>query len=468
MSPEFPPGRLAAWTGGRWTREPVLPITGFTADSRMVRAGQMFVAIKTERRDGHGFAAAAGAAGAVAALVCRPVAETELPQLVVADPLAAFQAIAGAHRREFPGRVIGVSGSAGKTSTKNLLAVLLGGADVLSTRGNLNNQLGVPLTLTRLNPGVHRYAVVEAGIGAPGEMAPLAAMIAPDIAIITVVAPAHLSGLGTLAGVAREKALLAAAVPAGGLAIFPSGCLDFAAFRSLTTRALVVVREPGGGSPATKQATAHFTVEPGLNSTRLTLAYKAPPISFHLRSASEGMAQNAALALCAALELGEDPATLQARLTAWHPSSLRGELQRAGDKLFYLDCYNANPASMSDALEAFGSVAPAAEPRLYVIGGMEELGAESERYHAVLGRGIRLRAQDFLFVIGEHAAAVRAGALAGGADPGQIRVIESLEPASERLAAFSGAVFVKGSRRHELEKILKGADGVRLPVEFHA
>jgi UDP-N-acetylmuramoyl-tripeptide--D-alanyl-D-alanine ligase len=468
MNPEFRPDRLAAWTGGRWTKAPALPLSGFSVDSRSVRPGQMFVAIRTERRDGHGFVAAAAAAGAAAALVRKAVEGLDVPQLVVGDTLAAFQAIAGAHRREFAGPVIGVSGSAGKTSTKNLLAVLLGGADVLSTRGNLNNQLGVPLTLTRLDPQAHRFAVIEAGIGGPGEMAPLAAMTAPDIAIITLVAPAHLSGLGTLEAVAREKAGLAAAVRGRGLAIFPSACLEFAAFRELATRAIVVVRGPGGGSPGTRQRVAHFTVEPGFDSTRLTLSYKAPPLAFHLRSASEGMAQNTALALCAGLELGIAPEVLQARLAAWHPAPLRGELQRSGGKLFYLDCYNANPASMADALEAFVLVAPAAEPRLYVIGGMEELGAESERYHAILGREIRLRKQDFLFIIGEHAPAVRAGAIAAGADPDRIRVIETLEPAAERLAGFHGAVFVKGSRRHELEKILKGADGVRLPIPSHA
>jgi UDP-N-acetylmuramoyl-tripeptide--D-alanyl-D-alanine ligase len=468
MNPEFPADRLAAWTGGRWTRPPAASPTGFSIDSRAIRPGQMFVAIRTEARDGHGYVAAAAAAGASAALVSGPVKGLDFPQLVVADTVAAFQAIARAHRRGFPGTVIGVTGSAGKTSTKNLLAILLGGAEVLSTKGNLNNHLGVPLTLTRLDPRLQRHAVVEAGIGGPGEMASLASMIAPDIAIITLVAPAHLSGLGSLEGVAREKAGLAAAVREGGLALFPASCLEFAAFRDLKTRSVVVVRGPGGVPPGQGRTAAHFTIEPGFESTRLTLSHKSPPTAFFLRSASEGMAQNAALALCAGLELGIAPEVLQARLAAWHPASLRGDLRRIGDKLYYLDCYNANPASMADALEAFGCVAPAAEPRLYVIGGMEELGADSARYHSALGRSIRLRPKDFLFIIGDHAPEVCAGALAGGADPDQVRVVESLGPVSERLAGFRGAVFVKGSRRHELERLLEGAAGVGLPMESHA
>ena len=140
---------------------------------------------------------------------------------------------------------------------------------------------------------------------------------------------------------------------------FPSGCLNFAAFRSLTARAARrrsparrrVARDRGRPPPTSRSSPA--SIDPA------DADLQGAADAFHLRSVSEGMAQNAALALCAGLELGVTPAALQARLTAWHPSSLRGELQRAGDKLFYLDCYNANPASMADALEAFGAVAPA-------------------------------------------------------------------------------------------------------------
>ena len=126
--PAFTPVQLASWTGGRWTDLPVSPLTGFAIDSRAVRPGELFVALKTDKRDGHGFLAAAQAAGAGAALVAVPDPALGLPQLVVGDPLAAFQTIAREHRRAFRGPVVGISGSAGKTSTKDLLALLLGGA----------------------------------------------------------------------------------------------------------------------------------------------------------------------------------------------------------------------------------------------------------------------------------------------------------------------------------------------------
>ncbi|MEY4938740.1 MAG: hypothetical protein RIQ93_475, partial [Verrucomicrobiota bacterium] len=162
--PAFSPDTLARWTGGRWTARPVSPLTGFTADTRELKTGQVFVAIKTDRRDGHDFLAAAMAAGASAAIVATPDPDVALPQLCVSDPLGAFQAIAREHRRSFAAPVVAISGSAGKTSTKDLLALLLGGeaGGVLATAGNLNNHLGVPLTLTRLDPTAHHFAVIEA------------------------------------------------------------------------------------------------------------------------------------------------------------------------------------------------------------------------------------------------------------------------------------------------------------------
>jgi len=194
--PTFAPEKMAAWTGGHWTRIPGGALGGFTQDTRQLAAGQVFVAVKTAMRDGHDFLGEALKRGATAALVGREVAGAKLPQLVVDDPLAAFQLIAREHRREFHGTVVGVTGSVGKTSTKDLLALLLGGPEaVLATAGNLNNHLGVPLTLTRLDSAVHRAAVIEAGISEPGEMAPLAEMIEPDHSVVTLVGPAHLQKL---------------------------------------------------------------------------------------------------------------------------------------------------------------------------------------------------------------------------------------------------------------------------------
>jgi len=469
----FSPEQLAEWTGGQWTRPPSAALQGFAIDTRQLRPGQVFVALKTKKRDGHAYLADAAKAGASAALVAHAdAALTALPQLVVAErdgpggPLGAFQAIAQKHREAFQaagGKVIGITGSVGKTSTKNLLAALLGassgqGDRVLATEGNLNNHLGVPLTLTRLDLARHRFAVIEAGIGAPGEMLPLAKMIEPDVAIVTAVAPAHLAALGDLEGVAREKAVLAAHVRAGsgdesgrggggGVAIFPDSLGESAAFRALRTQVL---------------RSGNFD---GLSG------------QFELPRLSVGMTQNARLAIRAALYLGVAPAQIQARLDAWAPAPLRGQWQTrpvltgyesGGDDdgdatsaaasvgaLVYLDCYNANPASMADALDAFYTHTPESLPRVFVLGGMEELGPSSAMFHRALGRSLRLRPQDRAYAIGDEAEALRTGALESGTcTPEQITVIETLDTLRPELTDFSGALFLKGSRRYQLETLL--------------
>ena len=464
--PTFSPGQLAAWSRGRWTAVPTSPITGFTHDTRTLRPGELFVALKTERRDGHEFLAAAQAAGAAGALVSRSDPAVALPQLVVADPLGAFQLIAREHRRLFRGPVIGITGSVGKTSTKNLLALLLGGAPadadapgaestVLATEGTLNNHIGVPLTLTRLDPARHQFAVIEAGVSGPGEMRPLAGMIEPDLAIITLIAPAHLQGLGDLEAVAREKAALPAAVRPAGIAVFPRPCLQFDAFRDLSVRTLTIEAAEVVRPAEPPKDKVFFAITQRGDVTALAIAYgPPPPLHFTMSRVSAGMAQNAVLAICAALWLGLTPAVIQQRLAAWQPAKWRGELRREAGRLLYLDCYNANPASMADALENFASLAAAGEPRTYVLGCMEELGPQAAEYHRRLGRTMHLRPGDRLFVIGDQAEALREGLLENGNDPAQIEIVGELAPVAAFLAGFRGAVFMKGSRRHQLERAL--------------
>jgi UDP-N-acetylmuramoyl-tripeptide--D-alanyl-D-alanine ligase len=448
--PAFAADKMATWTGGGWTRLPRGAVSGFTQDTRQLTSGQAFVALKTEKQDGADFLAAAEAQGASAGIVARAVPASALPQLVVPEVLAAFQRIAREHRREFSGSLIGITGSAGKTSTKDLLGVLLGGPPrVLTTAGNLNNQIGVPLTLTRLDSAQHDFAVIEAGISAPGDMAPLAEMIEPDHSIVTLVAPAHLEKLGTVEQVAREKALLPAANREGGLAVFPASCWQYPQFQALTN-ARVLVPE-GEQLPALAGTGLGYSVSQLAGRTRITLGAKR---IFTLRRVSPGMAQNTALALALASELGVGDAVLQARLTGWQPTPWRGEVRTVGDAVIYCDFYNANPASMADAIEAFNGTVPPERPRLYVLGCMEELGDDSVAYHRLLGRQLQLRRGDFLYVLGSQAAALRDGLLEGGNAADQVEIVTDLAAVREQLATYKGAVFLKGSRRYQLETVL--------------
>jgi UDP-N-acetylmuramoyl-tripeptide--D-alanyl-D-alanine ligase len=279
------------------------------------------------------------------------------------------------------------------------------------------------------------------------------------VALITLVAAAHTAELGGLEGVAKEKAVLPATVRPAGVAIFPRQCEEFTAFRGLGVRTMVVERAEVVRPAEPPKDKVYFTVTQRGESTAVALAYgPPPPLVFTFRRVSEGMAQNAALAICAALWLGISAEQIQARIGGWGPAKLRGELRRDElGRLLYLDCYNANPASMMDALETFYDVAPPDEPRLFVLGGMEELGAETERYHRELGESLRLRPQDRVCAIGQQAAAVKSGALQAGASADQFEIAEHVETIAGRLADWRGAVFVKGSRRYALEKILEGS-----------
>ena len=436
----YAPATLAHWTAGHWTAAPARALTGFSHDTRVLRPGEVFVALRTAKRDGHDFLAAAQAAGADAAIVASPNPTCPLPQLVVADPLSALQKIATENRRAFQdsgGIVIGITGSCGKTSTKELLALFLseafGATRVHATEGNLNNHIGVPLTLARLEPAMHTHAVIEAGISAPGEMEILAGMIAPDHAIITTIAPAHTETLGDLKTIAREKTILFQHVPRNGARLAP-------------------------------QNSSATGCQP--------MCLKRPPLP---PFPSRGMSQNAALAIALATRLGVSTSQIHSALAKWRPAKWRGEIiHDPAGRLFYLDLYNANPASMADALDAFARIAPPALPRLYILGCMEELGADSPRYHRELGRtlSLHLRPRDEAILIGDQAPAIAAGATASATAnaplppapalphsairPPQSTITTAATTAeiTARVAAFQGSIFLKGSRRHALENTL--------------
>ncbi len=456
--PTFSSADLAAWAEGRWTSAPGAAVTGFGTDTRALRAGDVFVAVRTERRDGHDFLGAARAQGAAAALVGRPVAD-DLPQLVVDDPLAALRRVAARWRSSFRGRVIGVTGSVGKTSTKELLAALLG-AEAFVTEANLNNLIGVPLMLLRVDPALHRYAVIEAGMSVPGELGVSAGVIRPDLAIVTNVAPVHLEGVGSLAGVAREKATLVAALAPGGRAILPAALLDWPEFAAFADRCVAVLFD-GEAAPAVAPARvvrASFLADA---AGRRSLVLDGEV--FPLAAVSDGLARNAALALVAALQAGRPAAELAAVTAAWTPPAGRGSVHADGARTFYVDCYNSSPASLLDAARAFDRLSRGdASPRLFLLGGMAELGPTSAQLHRDCGAQLPLRPGDHVVAFGGESAAL----LQGVALPGvELSAASSVEDAAARVAAHRGYVFVKGSRSFALERCLPAP--LRAALSFH-
>ena len=454
--PTFAAADLAAWTDGRWTTAPAA-VTGFGTDTRALGAGEVFVALRTDRRDGHDFLPDARARGAACALVARPVADP-LPQLVVADAAAALRAVAGAWRRRFPGPVVGVTGSVGKTSTKDLLGALLG-PTAFVTEANLNNLLGVPLMLLRLEPTRHRYAVIEAGMSVPGELGVSAAILRPDVAIVTAVAAVHLEGVGSLAGVAREKATLVAALAEGGRAILPASLLAWPDFAVHADRC-VAVRFAGEPAPAVRPARL---VEASLGEEGGRRVLRLDGESFPLGPVSDGLARNAALAILAARAVGADVPALRAALVAWSPPVGRGSVHADGAQTFYVDCYNSSPASLLDAARCFDRLSAAdARPRLWVLGGMAELGADSAALHRRCGAELPVRADDAVVAFGGDAAQLLAGLPVG---PGPRVAAGTLDEVRAALAAHAGFVFVKGSRSFALERALPTALAAQLT--FH-
>jgi UDP-N-acetylmuramoyl-tripeptide--D-alanyl-D-alanine ligase len=456
--PSFDPDLLAEWSGGGWKNKPSGLISGFSIDSRSILEGEMFVAIEAER-DGHDFLSKASENGARAALVKKVDLGVPIPQLVVADTLSAFHQIARGHRNEFSGSVVGITGSCGKTSTKDTLGLLMGKGQTLSTKGNLNNHLGVPLTILRMNDASHKFAIVEAGINEIGEMSMLARTISPDLVIVTLVGHSHLEGLGSIENVAREKAMLFEDSGSDPFVLFPEDCLSHELFsKRCESGKNHLVLKKGKPSRELRRNEAFYSIwtETNKNGGSWMLGlwrYESPFLSLPLPAVSAGMARNVALAVLAACELGVSVQEISDRLPQYRPSALRGRCFQGRGRTYFLDCYNANPPSMKDSIEFF-SKQYSDLAKLYVLGGMEELGEEGPRLHHEVALSMAVKKRDRIVLIGEKASWMAEGLLEGGAGDDQVMVFPHADDAIALVEDFDGAVLFKGSRLNRLESLL--------------
>lgn len=452
----FDPGQLETWTKGAWLegRRPAT-ISGFHFDARQLPEGACFIALTSGARDGHAFAAQAKEAGAAALMVEREV-EVDLPQLIVADTLEAMGAMGGALRQQFNGPVLGVTGSSGKTSTKEMLGHLLSIHQTHTTKGNWNNRIGVPMTLFDLEPESHGFAVVEAGINQPGEMSALGAMIQADLCVVTHIGPAHLELLGSLDGVAAEKSQLFEYAADGARLVLTAPTLAYSSFSRFRQQAIVLLEAGASPSIFAKDLVPYSIDSVSAGQSEITVAGE----SYSVATTSRGIATNAALAVTTARELGIDVATIRSRLAQWQPAKDRGEWIHAGDRSFYVDCYNANPASMADAIEAFMAASESDRPRCYVMGAMNELGEHAITLHRDCGEKLELRGEDSAWFVGpsELVVAYAEGAQASGATADQLHMADDVESAQSEIAEFSGAFFLKGSRSYQLEQLVPRPD----------
>ena len=367
---QFKPEQIALWSDGTW-KNAEMPglIAGFCFDARRVKPGECFVALSCGVRDGHEFVRQALDNGAGSLLLERPQT-VALPQLVVNNSLAAMGAIASTVRRQFSGPVVGITGSCGKTSTKDILRILLGEAQTHGTPGNWNNLIGVPMTLFDLDNDQHDFAVIEAGINQPGEMSALGSMIEADLAIITNIGPAHLELLGSLENIATEKSLLAANSKADAPVVMPGSVAQYPDFLKYANRAIIIAETDEAVDINPGHMVRYRLKVSGSGSSIVSLRDGATVQEFEIASPSQGICANAALAITAARYFGISDADIKKRLSVWSPASNRGRMEKCGHQTFYIDCYNANPASMVDAIAAFCRSTPFDEPRCYVLGTM--------------------------------------------------------------------------------------------------
>ncbi|MBF0624515.1 MAG: UDP-N-acetylmuramoyl-tripeptide--D-alanyl-D-alanine ligase [Magnetococcales bacterium] len=393
-------------TNGQPVTGAVLPppvLSGVSIDSRTLQPGSLFVALVGPRFDGHDFIEAAVAKGAAALLLQRPPDQPlPVPAVVVADTQAALTRLAAAWRARVNPQVIGITGSVGKTTVKEMTAAALAGSfRVHATRGNLNNHIGLPLTLLSM-PADCEVLVVELGMSAAGEIRALASLARPRVGVVTNIGVAHLAAFADgVAGIARAKGELLESLPAAGLALLPADDPFIPLLATLTT---APVRTFGSGVAAPVRAEDLTFVE-GRARFRLVIE-GAGAVEVTLNHAGDHMIQNALAAAGTAAALGVPMAAIGAALGAFQTPPGRGGTREApGGWRVVDDTYNANPASVAAALRTLARSAPPGH-RVAVLGDMLELGVRAEELHAGLAETVLAVGVDRLFVAGDTMAAL--------------------------------------------------------------
>lgn len=413
-----------------------------TTDSRSARAGDCFFALRGEHFDGHDFVGAAVAAGAAAVVVQRAIPGTCGAAVIrVADTLAALQGLAARYRATLAIPVVAIGGSNGKTSTKELAAAALAsGFRVAKTRGNLNNHIGAPLTLLEIGDE-HGAAVIEVGTNHPGEIAALAAIVAPTVAVVTNIGPEHLEFLGDEAGVAQEEGSLLEALGEGHAAVLNADDEWCGELRS-RARCRVITAGFSGSADVRIESLAS-----GESGQRLRASAGGESVELDIPLHGRHMAQNAALGLAAGAALG---LRLDAMAGTISGVTLPGGRMRcaARDGIRLIDdSYNANPGSMRAALKHLASLGGR---RIAVLGTMGEMGAGAGEWHREIGAEARRLGIDRLVAVGPFAEDYRAGA--GG-------IADVFGDVAGAVAFLGGevragdAVLVKASRAAKFEQI---------------
>ena len=445
----------AAATGGHSATE--WQATGVSIDTRTLQPGDLFVAL-TDLRDGHDFVQAALEKGAAAALVSRipEGVSATAPLLIVPDVLQALEMLGKAARARSAVRVVGVTGSVGKTSTKEMLRAILSGQGAThAAEASYNNHWGVPLTLARM-PVDTRFAVVEIGMNHPGEIVPLARMARLDVAMITTVAPAHLEAFASVEGIAREKASIFDGLVPGGTAVFNAD-IEWTPLLAEKARAVGARLVTFGRSQG---ADFHLTeTRPTEDCTVVRAEHLGQPLLFKVATPGGHFVLNALGALAVAEALGADPMIAAHDLGRWAPPAGRGQRERivldlVEETFFDLidDAFNANPASMAAALDMLIAAKPTdgigrvgGGRRIAVLGDMLELGPTEGALHAAIAHHPGLSAVHVVHCVGPRMRALHA-ALPRQQRGEWVETAPELAPRARHLVDAGDVLLVKGSK----------------------
>jgi UDP-N-acetylmuramoyl-tripeptide--D-alanyl-D-alanine ligase len=424
--------------------------TGVTTDSRAVASGDLYVALVGDRFDGHDFVGDALSRGARGAVVARGWrgelgAHADRPLYPVDDTLVALGALAAHRRKELTAPVVGITGSSGKTTTKDLTAAALGTAKrVHATHGNNNNRVGLPLTLLSV-PSDAEAVVLEMGTNEPGEIRTLAQIARPDIGVITTVGESHLEKLGSVEGVLEEKLDLLRNLSSGGMCLVgdePTALADRA--RTICSRLRVAgwsERADADLRPENARADAFGHYE---------FHWRGEHVSLQL--VGRHAAADALLALAIAELLGVSPADAARGVSGTAAHALRGEIRSLGSLTLVVDCYNANPQSARAALDLLA--AQSATRKVAVLGSMLELGSESDRLHAAVLTNALTRGFDLIVATGRFAAAAERLGVAGRKDVLTAEDWKSAYPGLRDRLQGGEVVLLKASRGIAMEGIL--------------
>ncbi len=459
MSERFDAKDVVAWTDAKLVGETEsVRFRSVSIDTRTVEAGALFVAIRGEVHDAHAYVEQALDKGAVGLLVEDGRTDAALarraPIFEVGDTTRALGRLAAGHRRRFDGPVVAVTGSNGKTTTKELIhAVLASRGPCLKTRGNLNNEFGLPLSLLAREPE-HWAAVVEIGMNHRGEIAPLAAIAAPTVAVITNVGTAHIEHLGSREEIAAEKGDLLTGLDEAGVAVLNAD--DFRVMSQADRAPGRVLRFGREGEADVSARDVRFEAS---GAFAFTLATPEGDAEVRVAGLSETTVINALAAGAAGLAAGLGLDDVVRGLAAFEGVAGRMAPKSAPGGLHLIDdTYNANPQSVRAALESLARLTAGGARGVAVLGGMGELGAQSDALHAETGRAVVETGTSALVTLGERAHAMADAATEAGLDASRVVRCETHEEAAEAARRLSGEgdwVLVKGSRAMQMERVVE-------------